>query len=78
MATVQLAVNACIVPDGAMAHEILLGTDILARFPVRECKDIGEHETILTLRTTQHEDHFHESFSESNRMTAYRMSFSKW
>ena len=74
----QLAVNAYIVPDGAMAHEILLGTDILARFPVRECKDIGEHETILTLRTTQHEDHFHESFSESNRMTAYRMSFSKW
>ena len=71
VATVQLAVNAYIVPDGAMAHEILLGTDSWARFPVREYKDIGNHETILTLRTTQHEDRFRESFSESNRMTAY-------
>ena len=67
----QLAVNAYIVPDGVMAHEKFLGTDSWARFPVRECKNIGEHETILTLRTTQHEDRFHESFSESNRMTAY-------
>ena len=74
----QLVVNAYIVLDGAMAHAIILGTNSWARFPVRECKDIGEHETILTLRTTQHEDRFHESFSESNRMTAYRMSFSKW
>ena len=71
VATVQLAVNAYIVPDGAMAHEILLGTDSWARFPVREYKDIGNHETILTLRTTQHEDRFRESFSESTRMTAY-------
>ena len=59
VATVQLAVNAYIVPDGAMAHEILLGTDSSARFPVLEHKDIGEHETTLTLRTTQHEDRFH-------------------
>ena len=54
-----------------MAHEILLDTDSWARFPVREHKDIGEHETILTLRTTQREGRFHESFSESNRMTAH-------
>ena len=53
-----------------MAHEILLDTDSWARFPVREYKDIGEHETILTIRTTQHEDLFRESFSESIRMTA--------
>ena len=78
VATVQLAVNAYIIPDGAMAHELLLDTDSWARFPVREYKDIGEHETILTLRTTQHDDRFHESFSESNRMTAHRMRFSKW
>ena len=70
VATVQLAVNVYIVPDGAMAHEITLGTDSWARFPVREYKDIGDHETILTLRTTQHEDRFRESFSESIRMTA--------
>ena len=76
--TVQLAVNAYIVPDCAMAHEIILDIDSWARFPVREYKDIGEHETILTLRTTQHDDRFHESFSESNRMTAHRMRFSKW
>ena len=62
VATVQLVVNAYIVLDGAMAHAIILGTNSWARFPVRECKDIGEHETILTLRTTQHEDRFHESF----------------
>ena len=54
-----------------MAHESILGTDGWARFPVREYKDIGEHETIWTFRTTQHEDRFHLSFSESNRMTAY-------
>ena len=71
VATVQLAVNAYIVPDGAMAHKILLGTDSWAPFPVREYKDIGDHETILTLRTTQHEDRFCESFSESTRMAAY-------
>ena len=68
--TVQLAVNAYIVPDGAIAHEILLGTDSWARFPVLEYKYIGDDETILTLRTTQHEDRFRESFSESIRMTA--------
>ena len=36
VATVQLAVNAYIVPDGAMAHEIRLGTDSWARFLVLE------------------------------------------
>ena len=41
VATVQLAVNAYIVPDGAIAHGIVLGTDSWARFPVRECKDRG-------------------------------------
>ena len=74
----QLAVNAHIVPDGTMALDIILGTDSWARLPVREWKDVGEHETFLTLRTTQHEDRFHESCSESNRVTAYRMRFSKW
>ena len=49
VATVQLAVNAYTVPDGAMSHELLLDTDSRARFPVREYKDIGEHESILTL-----------------------------
>ena len=53
-----------------MAHEILLDTDSWARFPVREYKDIGEHETILTLRITQHEDRVREYFSEFIRMTA--------
>ena len=71
VATVQLAVNAYIIPDGAMAHELLLDTDSWARFPVREYKDIGEHETILTLRTTQHVGvHPYDS--------VYRMRFSKW
>ena len=70
VATVQLAVNAYIVPDGAMAHQTRLDTDSWARYPLREYKDIGENETILTLRTTQHEDRFRESFSESIRMTA--------
>ena len=58
VATVQRAVNVSVVPDGAMATEISLGTDSWARFPVREYKDIGERETILTLRTTQREDRF--------------------
>ena len=71
VATVQLAVNAYIIRDGSISHEIILGTYSWARFPVREYKDIGELDTILTLRTTQHEDRFRESFSESTRMTAY-------
>ena len=58
----QLAVNAYIVPDGAMAREIIIFYISWARFPIRECKNIGEHETILTLSTSQHEDRFHESF----------------
>ena len=45
VATVQLAVNAYIVPDGATAHEVILRTDRWARFHVREYKDIGKHET---------------------------------
>lgn len=40
VATVQLALNAYIVPDGAMAYEILWGTDSWARLPVREYKEI--------------------------------------
>ena len=58
VATVQLAADAYIVPDGAMAHQILVDTDSWARYPVREYKDIGENETILALRTTQHETSF--------------------
>ena len=77
VATVQLAVNAYIVPDGAMAHEIILGTDSWARFRVREYKVIGEHETICTLRTTQHKDRFHESRRKPHD-SVHRMRFSKW
>ena len=70
--TVQPDVNAHIVPDGAMAHNTLSGTDSWARFPVREYVDVGENETILTLRTTQHESRCADSApSAAQRMTAY-------
>ena len=68
---VQLAVNAYIVPDDAVAHNIILGTDSWALFPVREYVDVRENETILTLRTTQHESRCAVSVSSAaQRMTA--------
>ena len=57
-------------PTARWPTKFYLGTDSWARFPVLEYEYIGDHETILTLRTTQYEDRFLESFSESIRMTA--------
>ena len=70
--TVQLAANAYFVSDVAMAHNNISGTDIWARFPVREYVDVRENETILTLRTTQHENRCADSVpSAAQRTTAY-------
>ena len=55
-----------------MAQNILLGTDSWARFPVREYVDVGENETIFTLRTTQHENRCADTVSSAaHRMTTY-------
>ena len=51
--TVCLAVHAHVVPDGAMAHSVLLGRDVWADFPKRKYVDINENETVLTVTSRE-------------------------
>ena len=56
-----------------MEHSITSATDSWARFPAREYVDVGKNETILTRRTTQHENRCSDSVSSAaQRMTAYK------
>lgn len=59
----RLAVQAYIVPDGVMSHDILLGTDSWRHFPRREYIDIGNDTCLLRLNNSAHSSGV--SFSET-------------